>query len=173
MSGLPVVLELGERPCLVVGAGRAARWKIDALLAAGATVTVIAPDASGLPPEVATVHRRAAEGGDTDGFALVVVATNVGEVNDAVAAEARRHGALVLRADGGGPGDLRLPAVHRSGQLSIAVDSGGSSPTLARWARDRLADLVPAHWAELASWAAVTRPLTTAEVDRYVAESGS
>jgi precorrin-2 dehydrogenase / sirohydrochlorin ferrochelatase len=171
MSGLPVVLDVDRRPCLVVGAGRAARWKLAALVAAAAPVTVIAPRLGDgvVPGTGVTVHRRAVRPGDTEGFGLVVVATDDAAVNAAVAAEAAGHGALVLRADGA-PGDVRLPAVHRVGQLSIAVDTGGSSPALARWVRDRLAAGIPPHWAELARWAAVNRPRTADEIDRHLAE---
>jgi siroheme synthase (precorrin-2 oxidase/ferrochelatase) len=70
-----------------------------------------------------------------------------------VASDARAGGALVNRADtaadpagrdavgaGGGAGTVLLPAVHRVGSVTVAVSTDGSSPALARWLRDRVAD---------------------------------
>ena len=44
ISGYPVNLVVAGRHCVVVGAGRIAARKIDALLAAGADVRVVAPE---------------------------------------------------------------------------------------------------------------------------------
>ena len=46
MSLFPVFLKLTGRPCLVVGAGRVGEPKIEGLVAAGATVKVVAPEAT-------------------------------------------------------------------------------------------------------------------------------
>ena len=45
MSLFPIFLKLAARPCVVVGAGNIAESKIESLLAAEASVTVIAPEA--------------------------------------------------------------------------------------------------------------------------------
>ena len=39
----PVFLDVAEKPCLVIGGGTTAAAKVEALLEAGARVTVIAP----------------------------------------------------------------------------------------------------------------------------------
>ncbi|HKC25404.1 MAG TPA: NAD(P)-dependent oxidoreductase, partial [Thermoanaerobaculia bacterium] len=41
---LPLFLKVAGRRVLLVGAGRVAWWKLETLLAAGADVTVVAPD---------------------------------------------------------------------------------------------------------------------------------
>lgn len=158
MSGLPVVLDVTDLTCLVVGAGVAGRRKASSLIAAGATVTVIAPDARDMAG--VSMVRRGWQQGDTEGFRLVVTATDDPVLNGVVAAEARAGGALVLRADRPGDGDLRFPAVHRSGAVTIAVDTDGASPTLAGVIRDEIATLDDGTWAALADWAAKHRPVT-------------
>ncbi len=45
MSLFPIFLKLAARPCVVVGAGNIAESKIESLLTAEASVTVIAPEA--------------------------------------------------------------------------------------------------------------------------------
>src|SRR5438477_14682 len=43
MAGLPIVLEVEGRPCLVVGGGPVAERKVEALLGVDARVTVVSP----------------------------------------------------------------------------------------------------------------------------------
>ena len=43
MSYLPILLQLRDRPCVVVGGGIAATKKVEALLSADARLTVISP----------------------------------------------------------------------------------------------------------------------------------
>ncbi len=182
--GLPVVLDVVDRRCVVVGAGAGGRRKLAALVAAGARVTVIDPaglDQAALrdvAPEVAwgevgiDVVTRRWQPGDGAEATLVVVATDDPEVNAAVAAEATTAGALVLRSDGAEAGDLRLPAVARRSHLTVAVDSGGGSPALAAVARNEIIRLLAAdgeRWDELARWAVEHRPVSVVDVEARLA----
>ncbi|MEM9566407.1 MAG: NAD(P)-dependent oxidoreductase [Actinomycetota bacterium] len=178
--GLPAVLDVAGRRCVVVGAGVGGRRKLAALVAAGARATVIdpagldpaarerlTPDGAASTTDVDVVARRWQPGDGSDAV-LVVVATDDPEVNASVAAEAEATGALVLRADDGDEGDLRLPAVARGRHLTVAVDSGGGSPALAAVARDEIARFLAAEgdrWEELARWAFEHRPVSVADVE--------
>src|SRR5258706_5431448 len=89
ITGYPVNLVLTGRRCVVVGAGRSAARKIDALLDAGADVHVIAPDASADVEAWAdagrvTVSRRAFIAADLDGAWLATTATGDPAVDHAV-----------------------------------------------------------------------------------------
>ena len=70
-------------------------------------------------------------------------ATGDPSVDGAVVADARAAGVLVNSADGDRPGTVRLPAVLRRGPVTVAVSTGGASPALARWLRDRIAGSLP------------------------------
>lgn len=168
MSGLPVVLELEGRRCLVIGGGAGGRRKIETLLRAGASLVLITPEAGPYPG--VTHLRRRWQPGDGKGFLLVVTATGDPEVDEAAATDAHAHGALVLRADHPERGDLRFPAVHRSGRVTVAVDTGGADPTLAAALRDRIARVEAGKWAELARWASENRPVSPAEARRRIDE---
>lgn len=142
----PVNLVLAGRPCLVVGGGSVAARKVEGLVACGAAVTVIAPE---VVPELEArpglrVERRRFAPGDCAGHWLVVVATDDPAVNAAVAADATAAGIWVNAADDPANCSVTLPAVHRRGELTIAVATGGRSPAIASWLRDRIAaDLGP------------------------------
>jgi precorrin-2 dehydrogenase/sirohydrochlorin ferrochelatase len=133
----PVGLDLRGRACLVVGGGEVARRKVDGLCAAGALVTVVAPEARPMPEGVAVRLRPFADA-DLDGMALAVAASDDRELNARVARLARERDVWVNVADDPQAGNVVLPAVARRGDLQIAVSTGGASPALARRLRERL-----------------------------------
>ena len=131
MAGLPVTLNLAGASCLVVGAGPVGRRKAAALTAAGAVVTVIAPE-----------RNRRFRHGDSAGHRLVVAATDEPVVNDAVEADAHAHGAWCNRADRPDGGDLAFAAVHRTNGVTIGVSTDGDDPRRAVAVRDHIAALL-------------------------------
>jgi siroheme synthase-like protein len=142
-SYYPVSLDLSNRPCLVVGGGPVAARKAQGLLACGARVSVIASDINeqmhALTSSLTSLELRAYRPGDVSGFRLVITATGDPEVDGAVAAEAEAAGVWVNSADDPAHCSFILPAVHRDGAVTIAVSTGGLSPALASWLRNRLA----------------------------------
>jgi siroheme synthase-like protein len=139
----PVALDVSNRPCLVVGGGRVAARKARGLLECGATVTVIAPsltsEMEALEPRLHAVDRRAYRKGDAVSFRLVVTATGLPEIDGAVHADAEASGVWVNSADDRAHSSFILPAVHRDGAVTVSVSTGGLSPALSSWLRDRLA----------------------------------
>lgn len=143
MSAYPIALNGHRLRALVVGGGAVGTRKALALLEAGADVRVVAPEIS---PELAKVEAenrlsvlRAPYAPDALGDATVVIAaTSSRDVNSLVAADARERGKLVNVADAPEEGDFQSMAVHRSGDLTIAVSAGGVPGAAAR-IRDSLA----------------------------------
>ncbi|MFO7833509.1 MAG: bifunctional precorrin-2 dehydrogenase/sirohydrochlorin ferrochelatase [Halohasta sp.] len=73
--------------------------------------------------------------------ALVVAATDDSALNRAAAEAARDYGALVNRADQSGERDVDsvvVPATVRDDPVSVAISTGGESPALARYLRQRI-----------------------------------
>jgi precorrin-2 dehydrogenase/sirohydrochlorin ferrochelatase len=95
--------------------------------------------------------------GDLAGADLAFVATDAGEVNEAVAAEARERGIWINAADDPARCTFILPALVRRGDLTVAVATGGSSPALARAIRAELETYLTADYATLAAIAAEAR----------------
>jgi precorrin-2 dehydrogenase/sirohydrochlorin ferrochelatase len=139
----PVFLKLEGRLCLVVGAGQVALSKIDGLLASGAKVHVVAPQAIASLSEWASAgkiswEQRKFEPADLDGVFLVVVAASHRELNERVFNEAQRRGVLCNVVDDPPNCDFYYPSVVRRGDLQIAISTNGCSPALARRLRHEL-----------------------------------
>ena len=144
----PVVLDLTGRPCLVVGGGAIAERKVSALVEADARVTVVSPSLTPALLRLATEaplrwRPREYAAGDAAGYVLVMVATDDRAVNAAVAAECRERGISVNCADDPARCDFILPSVLRRGAVTVAVSTGGASPTMARLVREELDALLP------------------------------
>jgi precorrin-2 dehydrogenase/sirohydrochlorin ferrochelatase len=136
----PILLDLRERRCLVVGGGRVAQRKVDGLLAADAAVTVVSPAASTALARLAAAggivwHPRPYDRADLDGMRLVIAATDQPDVNRQVADDARDRGILCNVIDQPAAGDFTLPSVVRRGDLVLTVSTSGQSPALSRHLR--------------------------------------
>lgn len=139
-AAYPVNLLVGGRACLVVGGGSVAARKVEGLRACGAEVHVVAPAVSDevrrqpgvswdqRPYRATDLHRRW----------LVIAATDDPDVNAAVFRDAEAAGVWVNGADDPAHCSFTLPSVVRRGPLLVTVSTGGRSPALAVWLRERL-----------------------------------
>jgi siroheme synthase-like protein len=143
----PVNLIVDGRRCLVVGGGRVALHKVRGLVEAGAAVTVVAPD---IDPAIgalgAATEPRPYRRGEVGGYRLVVAATGDRAVDQLVYDDAEAAGVWINSADDPERCTVVLPARIRRGRLTVTVSTGGHSPAVASWLRDRLeADLGPEY----------------------------
>ncbi len=143
----PVNLLVAGRPVLVVGGGNVALEKVRGLLAAGALVTVVAPEVVDAIVELGVqVERRPYERGEVAGYRLAVAATDDPAVNQAVYDDGEAVGVWVNAADDPERCSYTLPARLDRGRLLVTVSTSGRSPALTSWLRDQLAELVgPEH----------------------------
>ena len=147
----PLLLDLIDRPALVVGGGPVAARRAAGLLRAGALVHVIAPalceDLADLVDDSAvTWTPRDATASDVNRdpgrWWLVHTATGDSEVDAAIAQRADELGIWCVRADSAEQSAAHAPAVaHGPDGIQLAV-SGGGDPGRARAIRDSLADLL-------------------------------
>jgi siroheme synthase-like protein len=160
--------DLAGRRCLVVGAGAVGLEKARGLVAAGASVTVVAPEADA---EIGTLPvrwlPRAYETADLDGVFLVCAATSDTEVNRRVYADAEARSLLCNVADVPELCSFILPAVHREDPIAIAVSTGGASPALAQRIRDEVAARYGSEYAELARRLESLRPWAKENLRTY------
>jgi siroheme synthase-like protein len=154
ITGYPVNLIVAGRRCVVVGAGRIAARKIESLLEAGADVLVVAP---AVGPEVRAwadagrlaVAERAFVATDLDGVWLATTATGVPAVDAEVFAAGEARRVWVNSADDPANCSFTLMSVVRQGDLVVTVGTGGRSPALASWLRERLSTELGPEYATL------------------------
>jgi precorrin-2 dehydrogenase/sirohydrochlorin ferrochelatase len=139
----PVVLDLRGRRALVVGGGQVAARKVAGLLAAGAVVTVVAPDAVAEIAEDPDVrwHPRPYRRGEVASYRIAITATDDPAVNRQVARDGDASNVFVNSADDPSNCAFILPSVVTRGDLQISVSTNGRSPAMARWARRHLEEL--------------------------------
>ncbi len=142
----PSGLRLTGRRVVMVGAGHVAQRRVPALLASGAVVTVVSPEATPAiealadAGEITWEHRRFADG-DLDGTWYVVAATDDHAANEAVSAAAEARRIFCVRADDAMAASAWTPAVGRSSDVTVAVLStgvGGRDPRRSAAVRDAI-----------------------------------
>ncbi len=139
----PIFLKLEGRRVLAVGAGKLAEPKIESLLAAGASVLVVAPKASNnvqlwAKNKKLVWEERTFEFTDLEGVCLVVCATSSPVINQAVFEESRLRGLWCSVVDEGELSDYLFPTVLQRGALQIAISTAGNSLALEQRLRDEL-----------------------------------
>ncbi len=136
-------LNLRSKKAVVIGAGAVAARKVGDLLAAGAAVTVIAPEVRDEIRQAASEGRlalveRPFQKGDLAGAFIVVSATNDEEANRQIAEEGRASRCLVNVVDRPAMCDFTVPATLKRGDLTLAVTTEGRCPSLAGLLREEL-----------------------------------
>ncbi|BFI96366.1 MAG: siroheme synthase CysG [Rhodanobacter sp.] len=162
MKLYPIFADLSRRAVLVVGGGAVAERKAAALLAAGAQVTVGAPD---LTPQLQRWVRQGRIAHRDGGFSpawldyawLVIAATDDRALNARVAELAGLRRVFVNVVDDAELSSFHVPAVIDRAPLVLAISSGGAAPMLARLLRERLESLLDHSLGPLAQLAARLR----------------
>lgn len=155
----PVNLHLTDQPVLVVGGGRVAAHKVEALVRSGARVTVIAPHAVAEIADSENVYwqQRPYRDGDAAAYRLVITATDDAAVNAHVAADGAAANVFVNSADDPANCTFTLPSVARRGDVQVAVSTNGRSPAMARWLRQRIEAEIDSGYEELVEFLAEAR----------------
>jgi len=140
----PVLLRLEGKRCVVVGGGWGTAERVRALLDAGALVTLISPAAEPETEQLARQgriqwHAREYRPGDLEAAFLAIACPPDRAGNAGIWAEAEARGIPMNAVDDAPHCSFIFPAIHRQGDLVIAVSSGGKSPALASRIRDRIA----------------------------------
>jgi len=133
----PLFLDLEGQSVVVIGAGSVATRKTRTLLGAGADVTVISPKASAVIQRLSRAKRvrwicRTYRRGDLIHARLVIAATDDLTVNQCVCAEAKRRRLLANCAAPPSAGNFMVPSQIRHSGISVAISTGGASPSFAK-----------------------------------------
>lgn len=139
----PAFLKLESRRVIVIGGGRVAAGKVEALLAAGADVTVIAPEVRpGIERAGVTVQKRAFEDADLDG-AWWVVAAAPPDVNRRVLEAANQRRIFVNAVDDPAHATAYAGGVVRRDGVTVAISTDGRAPAIAGLLREAIDAWLP------------------------------
>ncbi|AUI86178.1 siroheme synthase [Vibrio azureus] len=159
MQYFPLFLDLANKPVLVVGGGEVASRKIEALLKAGADVTVVSPSLDEFLKQLADeqgvtwIQRFYSAELVTNKFVQVWATTDNPQLNHQVYKDAKKHNILVNVVDDKPFCDFITPSMINRGRIQIAISSGGASPVLIRNVREKLEAILPQNLNLLAEFA--------------------
>ncbi|MBI2470621.1 MAG: bifunctional precorrin-2 dehydrogenase/sirohydrochlorin ferrochelatase [Planctomycetes bacterium] len=162
----PILLNIQDKKCLVIGGGNVAWRKVCSLKEAGARVTVVSPEFCPEMEREAGVERiqRKYEEGFLNGAWVVVASTDDEEVNKKIYYDATKRGILVNVVDRPEFCSFIVPATVSRGDLSISISTGGASPALARNIRESLEKQFGDEYAEYTKLLSETRRKIISEV---------
>jgi uroporphyrin-III C-methyltransferase/precorrin-2 dehydrogenase/sirohydrochlorin ferrochelatase len=172
MTFYPVFLNLRGRHCVVVGGGAIAEQNVVGLLEAGARVTIVSPELTWkLEDLVSTgaieVRRRSYERGDLEGAFIAIAATDDRSANAAVWDEAEERSILLNAVDDLPHCSFIAPAVHRVGDIAVAISTAGKAPALAVRLRERISKLIGREEGEFLDLLGELRPHIAARVPNF------
>src|SRR5260221_5226036 len=158
----PVMLNVRNRPAIVVGGDRIAAENAKELWESGANVQVLSPTFCDellllAEQERFILHRKAYERGDLAGAFVVIAATTDPQLVQAIWAETQEHGQLVNIVDIPAYCSFILPSILRREPLTIAVSTEGTSPSLAKRIRQDLEEIFPPAYGTYLRLAALAR----------------
>jgi precorrin-2 dehydrogenase/sirohydrochlorin ferrochelatase len=146
---IPLYHDLAGERVLVVGGGAVGARKAHRFAAEAEVVVVVSPGFADADFGGAERVRSEVAPGDVPAWfdrvdpALAVAATDDAAVNARVESEARERGVLVNRTDTHGErdsGSVVVPATVRDDPVVVSVATGGASPALSKYLRERIED---------------------------------
>ncbi|WP_322802682.1 bifunctional precorrin-2 dehydrogenase/sirohydrochlorin ferrochelatase [Vibrio alfacsensis] len=159
MRYFPLFLDLVDKPVLVVGGGEVASRKVEALLKAGAAVTIVSPSLVDFLRKLAQeqqvhwIQRFYSSDIVTSSFVQVWATTDNPDLNHQVYKDAKALGILVNVVDDKPYCDFITPSMINRGRIQIAISSGGASPVLIRNIREKLEAILPQNMGLMAEFA--------------------
>ncbi|OOG19099.1 siroheme synthase [Sphingobacterium sp. CZ-UAM] len=147
----PIFVKLDQVHTLLIGGGKVALEKFQALIANDETLqlTVVAKE---IVPEFkqlleiyphVQLYIRPFEASDIENKQLVIAATNNMELNDELRKLTSLHNILFNAADKPDLCDFYLGSIVTKGNLKVAISTNGKSPTIAKRVKELLNDLLP------------------------------
>ena len=148
MSFFPMYMDMKNLKVLVVGGGYIATEKLEKLVDFTTQITVIAlrveDEAQNIIDKYElTLHQRAYNAGDIQGFDIVIVATDTVVLHKEIYEESRGSRILVNSVDNTDYCDFIFPSYVQKGDLTIAFSTGGASPAFAKQIRRHFEKIIP------------------------------
>ena len=170
MAYFPVFVDIKDKKCLVIGGGKVAARKIATLLSYGADVHVISPQIRSEIIDMISEYNGGPDAGRRDSgpvirremlspdelereirdSMLVVAASSGRDTNHQAAMICHRLGIPVNVVDDQSECSFFFPAVVKKGEISIGINTGGSSPIVSARIRQETEENLPDYYADIA-----------------------
>ncbi len=161
-SYFPVLLNLKETRCLVIGGGDIAFHKVNSILKFNADITILSPDLHEKLRDLLTENKIKHikdyySPKYLRDYKVVISATNSKSVNLKVRADCERKGILLNVVDDPELCDFILPANIQRGNLTVSIATQGKAPFYTRHFKSKLEALIPPSEADILDIAAEYR----------------
>ncbi|UQD51891.1 NAD(P)-binding protein [Bacillus methanolicus] len=140
----PIMLDMTNKLCVVIGGGKIAYRKVVPLLKAGANIHIVSPEICDEINKLwieqkVKVFLKEAEKADYEHAFMIIAATNSKEINEQIYKNTTENQLVNIVSDQE-IGNFHIPASAVRGRLVISVSTGGASPVLAKKIRNDLLD---------------------------------
>ena len=168
----PIFADLNGRRCVVIGGGLVAQRKVTTLLGYGADIVLVSPEATGRLKRYAKQDRiayraRRFRPSDLRGAWLVYAATDDHRINELVYRSAARQRVFANVVDQTPLCSFIAPSIFRRGPLTLAVSTGGGSPSLAKRLRRELGRTIGADYVPMLQLLRALRGVARRRLPRY------
>ncbi|MDO6581834.1 NAD(P)-dependent oxidoreductase [Photobacterium sp. 2_MG-2023] len=162
MDYFPVFTQLHNKPVLVIGGGEVACRKVDLLLRAGAAITLISPRLHPALQKLASQQKlrwlaESYQPGSLGGYYQVWTTTDDRELNKRIFRDAQQKKIWVNAVDDPAHCDFITPSMIDRSPIQVAISSGGASPVLVRYLREKLETQLAQNLSLLADFAGKQR----------------
>jgi precorrin-2 dehydrogenase/sirohydrochlorin ferrochelatase len=170
MPYYPIFLDLKDQNVLVVGGGKVAERKILNLLTYGCRIHVVSPGLTSqlekmvVEKKIQHIPEQSLNQAMSEAF-MIIAATDDPAVNGQIASRAKEKGLLVNAVDQPRDCNFIMPSIVRSGDLQIAISTGGKSPALAKKIRKELQALFGSEYGSLVELLGMLRTEVLARTD--------
>jgi precorrin-2 dehydrogenase/sirohydrochlorin ferrochelatase len=170
MPYYPIFLDLRDKNVLVVGGGKVAERKILNLLRYGCRIHVVSPGLTSQLKKLVSekkiqhIPEQSLNQAMTEA-SIVIAATDDPVVNGQIASRAKKKGLLVNAVDQPRDCNFIMPSIVRSGDLQIAISTGGKSPALAKKIRKELQAMYGSEYGSLVELLGMLRSEVLARTD--------
>lgn len=156
MAYFPFMIDLKNANCVIAGGGYVAYRKLVSMYEYGARITLVAPKRIDdidqfvnsnsdrvklICDRVKTCYVETAD--------VVIMATDDEATNKKISEYCKKHRILVNVADEKDKCGFIFPAVHKQGEVVVAVSTGGESPVLASEIRNEIKEKIAYNYGEL------------------------
>lgn len=160
MNYFPFFMDIDGADALIVGGGRVALRKVQKLLPYTPHITVAAPE---FDPELEkltgiSLVRCVYSPKLLNGRDFVVAATGDSSVNQRISKACREMRIPVNVVDDRAACSFLFPALVKSGDVSIGISTGGSSPSASIYLRQAIEELLPPGLDKIVSYLDSIRP---------------